>query len=733
MKRIFLLAAITVSLLTIFACTRKSASPVPTIEEAGIEATVAPTEQPTIDNGDESENLEGSIEEEPPVSETGFQVVQTDVTAVVTLPDEVTFYSGPGDTYPPVARVFGGLIWPVSGASQDGPWWQLTCPDVQEETGQECWVSADPSISQPVDSTEGGVTTLPTSVDNLQVLATLGLNLRDGPGLDSNVLALLPLNEVLGVTGVSEDGEWWRVGCPDGTPGKCRLSADPTLSEPVTLNQLSLAGLVYGETNDPQRWLVDADGGSSLLVDADSLQAVRGPISPDGQFLIRGGSRGDTNLYLDELNTGESRQLTDTPDRFNFNPSWWPENPETIIFLSRALSGTSQPGQPGPANLAMVKTDGSSFQVLDDEHISHTVMPSLSGDGQTIAYDHGGETASEDGILTPWIYRLEGEVEPFDYRAYGLEELPDLSFGSPAWSPDGRYLAWVVGGDLTGDGQWEVGIANFDLEALTVQILIAYTPGSCQFVWCFEAPVWSPDGQWLAWIGFPIDSLPGFWVMRPDGTDTIFITDGGPPTWSPDGSTLAFNKLPGIQVMETGAWRPQPSGLPAGYMIMDWLDSGLITEPEETSLDKSTTLPCESVSPGSAEYVACNVQDSLISRDLAALRSYMADPFILGYWGSEGISDTPEVIIEQIKELYNYDAPDYTPRLSFTSDRSEFPPLGGITPESMFGPDVNVSLVIYSEGWEPEGQGAALFMIAQDSNGEYYLPGMAYSGEHFDK
>lgn len=34
------------------------------------------------------------------------------------------------------------------------------------------------------------------------------------------------------VTGVSRDGQWWRVVCPDDTRGNCWLSADPTLTRP---------------------------------------------------------------------------------------------------------------------------------------------------------------------------------------------------------------------------------------------------------------------------------------------------------------------------------------------------------------------------------------------------------------------------------------------------------------------------------------------------------------------
>ena len=71
--------------------------------------------------------------------------------------------------------------------------------------------------------------------------------------------------------------------------------------------------------------------------------------------------------------------------------------------------------------------------------------------------------------------------------------------------------------------------------------------------------------------------------------------------------------------------------------------------------------------------------------------------------------------------------------MPFTTVLSQFPPLAGQPPAGLLGPEVNIVLVIYSEGWGPDGQGAALLFIAQDQAGKFYWPGMVYSPEHFDK
>jgi hypothetical protein len=413
-------------------------------------------------------------------------------------------------------------------------------------------------------------------VSAVVILAEAGLNLRTGPNLNAAVVGILALNEIVPVTGASPDGEWWQVACPEGTEGECWITADPRWSEPAPLLEYSLAGLLYTQLDDQSErplWLIGEDDAPTLFL--ENSQGL-GALSPDGtRSLTCCTPRGETNLSLVDLETGETRQLTDTTDRYNFNPRWWEANPDTIVFVSRTVDSEAPP-QPGPGNLAAVQTDGSGFVILDGEHEMHTFQPALAPDGLRIAYNHGGEAASEDGLFEPWVYHLEDGATPFDYAAYGLSEYPGLSFGSAAWSPDGRYLAWVIGGELTGAGEWETGLAMFDLEEPRVELLTPYEPDGCIFVTCYNAPHWHPTGEWLAWEVTPAGGLPSFWIMRPDGSDQQFIDFAGAPVWSPNGDLLVYSQNTSlttsvIMVMETGQWRPQRTGLPTQIGIFDWI------------------------------------------------------------------------------------------------------------------------------------------------------------------
>jgi uncharacterized protein YraI len=81
--------------------------------------------------------------------EASFQlpdpVVSTNVTYVIALQD-LSMYGGPSTQQSIIGSVTAGQIVKVTGASADGKWWRVICPD---NSVGSCWVSADSNLTQP--------------------------------------------------------------------------------------------------------------------------------------------------------------------------------------------------------------------------------------------------------------------------------------------------------------------------------------------------------------------------------------------------------------------------------------------------------------------------------------------------------------------------------------------------------------------------------------------------------
>ena len=110
----------------------------------------------------------------------------------------------------------------------------------------------------------------------------------------------------------------------------------------------------------------------------------------------------------------------------------------------------------------------------------------------------------------------------------------------------------------------------------------------------------------------------------------------------------------------------------------------------------------------------------------------IGNPFVIGYWGSEGVILPREEALEQLKTNY-FPSPD---EVVFISDPALFPDLEGMPLENMWGPDVDIAANLYSKGWGPDGQGEAILAVArcrsQNENDAYYWYGMVYSMDGFE-
>lgn len=78
---------------------------------------------------------------------TTYGAQATGVRYIMALTD-LPVTSGPGAQFAPVSELFSGQIAFVTGISPNQQWWRVICAD---GTVDNCWVSADPQLSQPTE------------------------------------------------------------------------------------------------------------------------------------------------------------------------------------------------------------------------------------------------------------------------------------------------------------------------------------------------------------------------------------------------------------------------------------------------------------------------------------------------------------------------------------------------------------------------------------------------------
>lgn len=135
------------------------------------------------------------------------------------------------------------------------------------------------------------------------------------------------------------------------------------------------------------------------------------------------------------------------------------------------------------------------------------------------------------------------------------ERLTDTGTATqPAWSPDGRQIAFVSRGEsysdiwiMDADGQNAHPVTRNRSPAR--ERTLEYVLSS---YWAYQ-PQWvPPEGEWLVYISHPTPhgsvSEMGVYRIRPDGSDEhrVLLLDGNieSPSWSPDGTFLAFVYMP---------------------------------------------------------------------------------------------------------------------------------------------------------------------------------------------
>ncbi len=178
--------------------------------------------------------------------------------------------------------------------------------------------------------------------------------------------------------------------------------------------------------------------------------------------------------------------------------------------------------------------------------------PAWSPDGRRIAF-----FSERDGQGDIWVMNADGS---------GATRLTDTRAdeGYPWWSPDGRTITF----DSDRDGGFDIWA--MDADGSNVRRLTRHDARDV-------AASWSPDGRRIAFMS---DRTGGFdvWVMDANGMNETRVTETGTawfPVYSPDGGRLAFHVGRDVHTMDaSGGPLTRLTADPANGMYPSWSPEG---------------------------------------------------------------------------------------------------------------------------------------------------------------
>lgn len=197
-----------------------------------------------------------------------------------------------------------------------------------------------------------------------------------------------------------------------------------------------------------------------------------------------------------------------------------PQTTGNSIAFVRNVSGRTE--------IALVRTNGRGLRTLTrlSAGPQRPRDPAWSPDGKRLAFvDTREGSDGERGSIV--VSNLRGT------RMRRLTEFDRRVPGEPAWSPDGERIAFssvVAEGDVAEAAIAVVGVGEGG--PITTIGSDSYLEGQ---------PAWSPDGRELAFVRVLKGSRTEIWVMDADGDGARRISaEGQDPAWAPDGRRIAF-------------------------------------------------------------------------------------------------------------------------------------------------------------------------------------------------
>lgn len=245
--------------------------------------------------------------------------------------------------------------------------------------------------------------------------------------------------------------------------------------------------------------------------------------SPDGEWIAYWlYSEDATSLWKRRSDGTEAQSIATPGGDYVSRVSWSPDS----RYLVYAMSTGSLPYS---SHIEVAAADGSGVRQLTAEHeFDHG--PAWSPDGKTIAFVR----CEAGGIpFTGYVSCKDGDIYSMNVDGTGIEPLTAThrSEAGVRWSPDGRRLVYTCDGTEYKDDRG--GICLLNIETLISRSL--YSSINRGF-----NPIWSPNGRRIAFEVFPRteeDQDSEVYTIKRDGTGLRRLTHNHvkdqPTQWLP--------------------------------------------------------------------------------------------------------------------------------------------------------------------------------------------------------
>jgi TolB protein len=211
-------------------------------------------------------------------------------------------------------------------------------------------------------------------------------------------------------------------------------------------------------------------------------------------------------------------------------PAWSPDG-QRIAYVHRTTQPITYFGKPENYEIYVMNADGSDARPLTDSASLLESEPAWSPDGRRIAFTSNRKSSGRtiSGRFNIYLLPVAGLIDPGRIEPTLLTDVGG-SNSAPDWSPDGRTIAF----QSTRDG-------NLDIYVLAVAG--SFPRQLTEHPDADHSPAWSPDGARIAFVS-DRDGNEEIYVMAADGSNQTRLTfasdfDKG-PAWSPDGQFIVY-------------------------------------------------------------------------------------------------------------------------------------------------------------------------------------------------